>query len=65
LVGQWEGNFIGAEGEARKNCGGQRSACLESFSQGGGNEISHTTRAILVKNKKSPGPKGPGDGGIA
>jgi len=23
LVGQWEGNFTGAEGEARMNCGGQ------------------------------------------
>ncbi|EEJ51403.1 hypothetical protein HMPREF6123_1319 [Oribacterium sinus F0268] len=54
-----------AEGEARKNCGGQRSEGSETFSRGGGNEISHTTRAILVKNKKSPGPEGPGDGGIA
>ena len=40
---------------------GKQSASSESFSQGGGNEISHTTRAILVKNKKSPGPKGPSD----
>ena len=59
------GHSVGAEGEARKNCGGQRSEGSESFSQGGGNEISHTTRAILVKNKKSPEPKSPGDGGIA
>jgi len=59
------GNSVGAEGEARKNCGGQRSEGSETFSRGGGNEISHTTRAILVKNKKSPGPEGPGDGGIA
>jgi len=59
------GNSVGAEGEARKNCGGQRCACLKSFSQGIDNEISHTLRRILDISKKSPGPEGPGDGGIA
>ena len=54
------GNSVGAEGEARKNCGGQRSEGSETFSRGGGNEISHTLRGILDISKKITRTKKPG-----
>ena len=51
------GNSVGAEGEARKNCGGQRSEGSETFSRGEATRYRTLRVRYSLRIKNHPDPK--------